>query len=190
MKGPIVGVLALQGCVFPHRYHIESLGGIFKEVRTTEDFKDIQALILPGGESTTMLKLIKLFSLEESLRAAFERVPTWGICAGAILLAKTVESPHQWSFGALDISIQRNGYGRQLDSFNTEIEGSPVSFIRAPIIKSVGLDVQVKVTDRDFPVWVQSGHIMATTFHPELPQEKPSHMHDFFLKNISSRIYK
>src|SRR4051812_38347225 len=94
-----LGVLALQGCVQPHRPHIESLGLSYKEVRTKEDLKQIQGLILPGGESTTMLKLIEVFSLEESLIETFRRVPIWGICAGAILMARKVISSDQKSFG-------------------------------------------------------------------------------------------
>src|SRR4051812_25049068 len=97
-----VGVLSLQGCVQPHKTHIESLGAVFKEVRRPEDLGQIDGLILPGGESTTMLKIIDVFSLEEPLKKTFKRVPIWGICAGAILMARQVQSPAQRSFGLLD----------------------------------------------------------------------------------------
>lgn len=189
----VIGVLALQGCVTPHKFHIESLGARYKEVRTAADLHDIHGLILPGGESTTMLKLIKEFNLEDDLRKTFARIPVWGICAGAILMAKTVLSPAQRSFGILDVTIERNGYGSQLASFNAVIHNSPVCFIRAPIIQQIGCKVSVKAqysqsseptATIQTPVWVQEGHHMATTFHPELATDKPSTIHKYFIDTI------
>ncbi len=179
-----VGVLSLQGCVQPHKAHIESLGATFKEVRRPEDFKEIQGLIIPGGESTTMLKIIDIFSLDQALQESFKRIPIWGICAGAILMARKVESPTQYSYGLLDITVERNSYGRQVDSFNSALDGYLVSFIRAPRILEVGSSVQVKALENKEPVWVKSGKNMATTFHPELNPEAPSPMHREFIKMI------
>ncbi|MBF0314931.1 MAG: pyridoxal 5'-phosphate synthase glutaminase subunit PdxT [Oligoflexia bacterium] len=189
MKSLTIGVLALQGCVLPHKFHIEGHGACFKEVRAKEDLDGIDGLILPGGESSSMLKLIREFSLEEDLKAAFARMPVWGVCAGAILLAKQVESPRQWSFALCDITIERNAYGRQLDSFNATIDNYPVAFIRAPIIRSVGQDVETHALFKEHPVWVKSDTVMITTFHPELYQERPSSFHLEFIQLIH-QFYK
>lgn len=188
MRKPIIGVFALQGCVTPHRYHIEALDAEYREVRTAKELSNIDGLILPGGESTTMLKLIKEFNLEKELCATFQRVPVWGICAGAILMAQSVKSPEQRSFGLLDIVIQRNGYGNQLHSFNAIIENSTVSFIRAPIIEGIGDKVQIKAMFQDMPVWVQQENYIATTFHPELATDNPSNLHRFFIKIVNKSI--
>ena len=106
---PIIGVLALQGAVDLHKAHIEALGAEFRAVKTAQDFDTVDALILPGGESTTMLKLIEVFGLWDALAAQFKRKPVWGICAGSILLASHVKNPEQNSFGALPLTICRNG---------------------------------------------------------------------------------
>ncbi len=186
--GPTIGVLSLQGCVHPHRPHIESLGILFKEVKTAEDMEQIDGLILPGGESTTMLKLIAIFNLSQGLEATFKRVPVWGICAGAILIAQEVHSPRQRSFGLMQIEIERNSYGRQLESFHTEVEKYPVSFIRAPKILSVGKGVTVLASREKSPIWVEQGRVMATTFHPELTSEYPSPMHRRFGEMVSAAL--
>ena len=180
MKPVTVGVLALQGCVQPHRPHIESLGMRFKEVRKEEDFAEIGGLILTGGESTTILKLLKTFSLEEKFQMSLQRLPVWGICAGAILMARQVFAPEQKAFGILDMAVERNSYGRQLDSFQTQIDQYPVLFIRAPKILSIGTQVKVVYEHDKNPVWVESEMKMATTFHPELTQAFPSPMHRRF----------
>ncbi len=178
---PIVGVLALQGAVEPHRAHIEEAGGEFRAVKTAKDFKDVDGFILPGGESTTMLKLIENFDLWDVLSEEFSKKPVWGICAGSILLAETVSNPSQKSFGLLPMSIQRNGYGRQIDSHHADIEGYTVSFIRAPVITQHEADVEVLASHEGTPVWVQKGKIMASTFHPELTMNYPSPMHQRFV---------
>lgn len=188
MRRPIIGVFALQGCVTPHRYHLETLGVQYKEVRKEKDLSHIDGLILPGGESTTMLKLIKEFELEDALSETFKRVPVWGICAGAILMAKSVLSPAQRSFGLLDIVVQRNAYGNQLNSFNAVVENSSVSFIRAPIIKYVDKHVRVLAVMHNEPIWVQQNQYMATTFHPELTTDKPSNIHRFFVGIVNKNI--
>jgi len=183
-----IGVLALQGCVQPHRLHVESLGMRFKEVRREVDLNSVHGLIIPGGESTTMLKLIHTFSLSEGLRASANRIPVWGVCAGAILMARQVYSPKQESFGFLNIEVERNSYGRQLESFEAEVEGYPVAFIRAPKILSVGREVEVYARKEATPIWVQSGIHMATTFHPELNRDAPSPMHRRFAESVGRLI--
>lgn len=186
MSAPRIGVLSLQGCVQPHQAHIESLGALYREVKLPQDFESIDGLILPGGESTTMLKLIEVFLLDEILQKTFARIPVWGVCAGAILMAKEVRSPSQKSFGLLDMVVERNSYGRQLDSFNTLVNGYEVSFIRAPGILSTGPGLQVMAEIKDKPIWVKQGHYMATTFHPELSPTTPSPMHRAFYELVIS----
>lgn len=177
---PIIGVLALQGAVEPHKHHIEAAGAEFRAVKTPEQFDEVDGFILPGGESTTMLKLIDTFGLWDVLSKQFKQKPVWGICAGSILLAKTVTSPAQKSFGMLPITVQRNGYGRQLDSHHAIINGYPVSLIRAPVITDAA-NTNVLATHENRPVWVQSGQYMASTFHPELTLDFPSPMHTAFI---------
>ncbi len=182
MSAPVIGVLSLQGCVEPHRPHIEAAGGVFRPVKTAAQFDEVEALVLPGGESTTMLKLIDNFSLWDSLAATLKEKPVWGICAGAILLARTVRDPQQKSFGVIDMAVRRNGYGRQLDSITMEIDGYTVSFIRAPVIEAVNDTGAAILAERDgHPVWLQSGQTMVTTFHPELTLSYPSPMHRAFI---------
>jgi pyridoxal 5'-phosphate synthase pdxT subunit len=183
-KKPIIGVLALQGAVTPHQPHIKACGAEFRAVKTAEQFDQVDAFILPGGESTTMLKLIDNFGLWDSLARNFKIKPVWGICAGCILIASRVESPAQKSFGLLPMTVQRNGYGRQIDSHHRDIDGYSVSFIRAPVITSVeeGAEVLAKVDGH--PVWVRYGKVMVTTFHPELTLDFPSPMHKTFVDMI------
>ncbi len=186
MTTPVIGVLALQGAVEPHRKHIEAAGGEFRAVKTPEQFNEVDAFIIPGGESTTMLNLIERFNLWDALAENFKAKPVWGVCAGTILMAAKVTNPAQKSFGLLPITVERNGYGRQLDSHHADINGYPVSFIRAPIIENTkGLDV--KATHEGKPVWVTNGHHMATTFHPELTLDFPSPMHKAFVDLEKSR---
>lgn len=177
-----IGVLALQGAVEPHKAHIEAAGATFKAVKTAKDFESVDAFILPGGESTTMLKLIKRFDLWDTLAEQFAQKPVWGICAGTILIAETVLNPEQDSFKLLPMTVERNGYGRQLDSHHAAVNGYEVSFIRAPIIQNLADDIDVLAEHQDQPVWVQKGQVMATTFHPELTMDTPSPMHKHFTK--------
>ncbi len=183
---PMIGVLALQGAVQPHKAHIEAAGGEFRFVKTPEQFDEVDAFILPGGESTTMLKLIDVFDLWKSLEENFKTKPVWGICAGSILLAEKVTDPQQKSFGILPITIQRNGYGRQLESHHAEINGYEVSFIRAPVITDAG-KTEILAEHEGKPVWVRSGKYMATTFHPELTMTYPSPMHQAFVDLVSGK---
>lgn len=181
---PVIGVLALQGAVDPHKPHIEACGAEFRAVKTADAFDAVDAFILPGGESTTMLKLIETFGLWDSLSANFAKKPVWGICAGCILIAQTVQNPAQKSFGLLPITVQRNGYGRQLDSHHALINNYEVSFIRAPVISSCEPDVEVLAHHENQPVWVKKGKAIASTFHPELTLSYPSPMHKMLFDMI------
>ena len=188
MNNPTIGCLALQGCVERHRPHIESAGAEFRAVKTPKQFAEVDGFILPGGESTTMLKLIDNFDLWDTLASEFSMKPVWGVCAGSILLAEKVLNPAQKSFGILPITVERNGYGRQLDSHHAVIEGYEVSLIRAPVIKKVGKDVEVIAEHDGDPVWVRQGKNMATTFHPELTSDFPSPMHKIFVDTVRSKL--
>lgn len=178
-----VGILALQGDFEAHRKAIERAAepGSCRavEVRTSEQMAACDGLIVPGGESTTMLKLLEIENLVPALTGFAKHKPVFGTCAGAILMAQSVTHPEQRSFGLLDIDIERNAYGRQIDSRiapiateEGEVEGV---FIRAPIIRRVGEGVRVLATYRGDPVWVEQGRHMATTFHPELGSAAPIH---------------
>lgn len=197
-KKKTIGVLALQGAVEPHKAHIEKAGGQFQAVKKAEDFSAVDAFILPGGESTTMIKLIERFDLWDVLADQFAKKPVWGICAGAILLAdkvqfssdrvnvtKTQPNDVQKSFGLLPMTVERNGYGRQIDSHQQEIDGYPVSFIRAPIFINVDESLEVLAEHEGKPAWVKKGHIMASAFHPELTLDFPSPMHQAFVDLIA-----
>ena len=175
-----VGILALQGDFEAHLKAIEKAGGRGVEVRTREEMNACDGLILPGGESSTMLKLIAYENLTEPLRAFGEKKPIYGTCAGAILLAKEVSHPAQFSFGLMDIAVERNGYGRQIDSriVKLDLKGGgtfEAVFIRAPIIRRVGEGVQVIAQYNGDPVWAQQGLHMVTTFHPELTGDESVH---------------
>lgn len=183
-KKKVIGVWALQGCVNAHRAHIEALGAEFLAVRNLEQLARADALILPGGESSTMLKLLKVLDFENALAEFIQTKPTWGICAGSILMAKKVTQPEQRSFGVLDIDVVRNAYGRQLDSFECELSGAPVAFIRAPQISRLGPNVQSIARYDGQAVWVLEKNRMATTFHPELSPQVPSPMHTKFLELV------
>ena len=192
-----IGCLALQGCVERHRPHIEALGFDFAPVKTAKDFEAVDGFILPGGESTTMLKLIERFELWDILAAQFKAKPVWGICAGSILIAEKVfysskrvgeeqTKNVQKSFGLIPMTVERNGYGRQVDSHTAQVNGYEVSLIRAPVIQDVANDVDVKASHKNDPVWVDYGQYMATTFHPELTFDFPSPMHAAFADKVKS----
>jgi 5'-phosphate synthase pdxT subunit len=175
-----VGILALQGDFEAHLKAIAKAGGRGVEVRTREQLSQCDGLILPGGESSTMLKLLNYENLVEPLRAFGEKKPIYGTCAGAILLAKEVTNPAQFSLGLMDISVERNGYGRQIDSRIVKLplkDGATVEavFIRAPIIRRVGEGVRVMAEYKGDPVWVEQGLHMVTTFHPELTGDEGMH---------------
>ena len=186
-----VGVFALQGDVREHLQLLTSLGVESIEVRNAEQLASVDGLILPGGESTTISKLIDIFKLRDDLLAYISKGnPVYGTCAGMIMLAAEVldEASGQESLKAMDISVRRNAFGSQLDSFEASIEfaGAPVdvAFIRAPIVERVGENVQIlsQLTDGAV-VAVREGSLLATSFHPELTGD--SSVHEYFLGMIS-----
>jgi len=177
-----IGVLALQGDFDAHRKRLEELGADVVLVKKPEQLDEIDGLVIPGGESSTFLKLLGEAGFEKLKQ--FVRVkPTFGTCAGAILLAQEVENPRQGGLGALDIGIRRNAYGRQVDSSIREglFRGTPTEmvFIRAPKIERLGPEVEVLATEGNDPVAVRQGSAMAATFHPELSED--SRVHQAFL---------
>jgi len=183
-----VGVLAIQGDFDAHRRRLEQLGAEVVLVKKPEQLDSVDALIIPGGESTTFLKFLEKGGFLEKLREFVGTKPAFGTCAGAILLASSVENPPQAGLGALDISIRRNAYGRQFDSFigqgETQLPGGPLEmvFIRAPKIERVGPSVEVLAREKNDPVLVRQGKIMAATFHPELSGD--TRVHAEFLKLV------
>ncbi len=180
-KKCIIGVLALQGAFSLHKDHIEKFECDYKEVVTLNDLNSCDGLIIPGGESGVMLKLIDERGMSDALSAFVRSKPVWGICAGSILLAHQVSSPTQKSFDAIDVDIVRNGYGRQNESFETTIEDYTVSFIRAPIISRIGDGVTVVNSIDGKAVAVTSKNVLLTTFHPELSMNFPSVWHRRFV---------
>ncbi len=183
-----VGVLALQGDFEAHEKALNRAGAEAVEVRSAAQLAGLDALVIPGGESTTMLKLIEYEGLFEPLRRFGEQHPILGTCAGAILLASNVTNPSQPSLGMMDMEIQRNGYGRQLDSrivkLKPEGPGGEMEavFIRAPIIRRVGQEAKVLARYDGDPVLVEQGRHMAATFHPELSDD--SGIHKLFLEKV------
>jgi 5'-phosphate synthase pdxT subunit len=182
-----VGILALQGDFDAHRKAVERAGGRPVEIRTAQDLNTCDGLIVPGGESTTMLKLLEIENLTQPLRHFAARKPVFGTCAGAILLAHSVTNPAQPSLDLIDIDVERNAYGRQIDSRITRVqEGTnemEAVFIRAPKILRVGPGGKILATYNGDPVWVEQGRHMVTTFHPELTPD--SRVHERFLRVIS-----
>jgi 5'-phosphate synthase pdxT subunit len=182
-----IGVLAIQGDYEAHGRMLERLGVEPVYVRTPADLAGLRGLIIPGGESTTHMKILSEEGLLEALRKySADGGAFFGTCAGAILLAREVRNPDQASLGFLDISVLRNGYGRQLSSDvhlgQSKLKDAPLEmvFIRAPIIESVGPGVKVLAEDAGHPVLVEQGRILAATFHPELTGD--STIHEYFIK--------
>lgn len=185
---PKVGVLALQGDFAEHRTALERAGAEAVEVRLPKHLETLDALIIPGGESTTLRKLADAFHLIEPLRAFGAEKPVWGTCAGAIFLAKEIEG-QEAHLKLMDITVRRNAFGRQIDSFIAPlvIEGTTYQavFIRAPLILSVGQGVEVLARLEDGRiVAAQQGHLLATAFHPELTDDV--RFHQRFLRMIGS----
>jgi 5'-phosphate synthase pdxT subunit len=187
-----IGVLALQGDFDAHRRRLEELGAEVMLVKKPEQLDEIDGLVIPGGESGTFLRLLGEAGFEK-LKQFVQVKPTFGTCAGAILLASEVENPMQAGLGAIDIGIRRNAYGRQVDSSIREGRflpgnqgGSPIEmvFIRAPKIERVGSGVEVLATEGDDPVVVRQGKVMAATFHPELSAD--TRVHRAFLDLVAN----
>lgn len=186
---PRIGVLAIQGDYAAHAAALGQNGADPVEVRKPEQLTGLAGLVLPGGESTTMLKFLDKKGFFEALRSYCLTHPVFGTCAGAILLAREVLSPAQRSLGVLDISMERNSYGRQIDSAiltaETSIAGGPLEmvFIRAPRILSTGPTVEVLARRDGDPTLVRQGSVLAATFHPELSHD--SRVHRFFVDVVS-----
>jgi pyridoxal 5'-phosphate synthase pdxT subunit len=178
---PRIGVLAIQGDFDAHATALREAGAEPILVRKPEELATVEGLIIPGGESTTFLKFLErdgfLGALEEFVRTK----PTFGTCAGCILLAKEVTHPTQQSLGVLDVTVERNAYGRQIDSViemaSTALEGGPLElvYIRAPRIVKTGPGVEILAEREGFPVLVEQNHILAATFHPELSSDRRIH---------------
>ena len=184
-----IGVLAIQGDYAAHARMLRRIGVDAIDVRRSNDLDATDGLIIPGGESTTMLKFIEEENLGASITDfARQGKPIFGTCAGAILLAREVYNPAQASIGLIDIGVERNGYGRQVDSFiaevETAIEGGPLEavFIRAPRIRGAGPNVEVVASLNDEPVLVREGNILAATFHPELTED--TRVHSLFVEMV------
>lgn len=190
-----IGILALQGDFEAHAKAVERAGARPVEVRTAAELESVDGLIVPGGESTTMLKLLHVEELLEPLRRFGQSKPVFGTCAGAILLAREVSNPSQESLALVDIGVERNAYGRQVDSRVATLTPEPefqsrttpgeleAVFIRAPIIRSVSEGARVLARYRGDPVLVEQGRHLVSTFHPELSGD--SRVHSLFLQKLA-----
>ena len=187
MGAPIVGVLALQGAFREHIASMRRLGVETRELRQLKDIEGIDALIIPGGESTTMGKLLVELGMLDPLRQRIEQgMPVYGSCAGLILLCRDIENSDQPRLGVLDATVRRNAFGRQVDSFETKLSmtglGQPsynAVFIRAPFVTRVGAGVEVLAKVDGNAVAVRQNKILATSFHPELTRD--IRLHRYFL---------
>jgi pyridoxal 5'-phosphate synthase pdxT subunit len=187
-----IGIVAIQGDYEAHAKSLQRLGEHATFVRTPADLEGLKGVILPGGESTTHLKVMKEEGLFDALKKfSADGGALFGTCAGAIMLARDVHGPRQDSLGLLDISVLRNGYGRQIasdvHSGRTKLSDAPIEmvFIRAPIIESVGAGVEVLGEYEGHPVFVKQGKIIASTFHPELTDD--SSIHKYFVDLVAGK---
>jgi len=188
-KMPIIGVLALQGAYEAHARALSACGAEPRLVRRPEELDGLDGLIIPGGESSTFLKHLERDGFFDVLNAFVKTTATFGTCAGAILLATDVTNPSQRSLAALDIAVERNAYGRQIDSSiltaATELPGGPLEmvFIRAPKIIRTGSEVEVLAQREGAPVLVRQGRLLAATFHPELSSDL--RVHQLFVEMVA-----
>lgn len=185
-----IGVLALQGAFIEHEKMLRKLGAETVQVRLPEHLRGLDGLIIPGGESTTIGKLATAFHLIEPLREFARTTPTWGTCAGLIFLAKDIGIEQQPILGLMDIKVNRNAFGRQIDSFETEIDVRGLDdpfyavFIRAPLVESVYGEAEAIATLSDGSiVAVEQGHLLGTSFHPELTSD--ARLHEHFLQIVA-----
>jgi len=200
-SSPVIGVLALQGDVREHLRALSDCGAEPRSVRRASELDGLDGIVLPGGESTTMDKLARAFGVRDPLRAALRAgLPAYGSCAGMILLADRIVDgrPDQETLGGIDMTVRRNAFGRQVDSFETDVdfahvEGDPVHavFIRAPWVEQVGDRVEVLARVEDGPaagriVAVRQGALMATSFHPEVTGER--RVHGLFVQMVLQMI--
>ena len=182
---PTIGVLALQGDFAEHTRSLARVGVQPREIRTPQQLAHIDGLIIPGGESTTIARLLLHYNLRQPIiQAAQNGLPLWGTCAGAILLATEIESLDRPALHLIPMTIERNAYGRQIDSFEARLNPGPLGgpplhavFIRAPRIRSTGPNVAILLSLEHEPVAVEYGSLMATTFHPELTNDLRLHQH-------------
>ena len=196
MTTTTVGVLALQGDVREHRQAFERCGVATREVRLPEDLDGVEALAMPGGESTTMSRLLRVFGLEEPLRRRLdEGLACFATCAGMILLSRSILDgrPDQLALGALDIAVRRNGYGRQVDSFETELSIPAIGdrpfhavFIRAPLVVETGSGAAVLAEIGNNAVVVAQGPHLAMAFHPEMTRD--DRLQRLFLQRLHDRV--
>jgi pyridoxal 5'-phosphate synthase pdxT subunit len=202
VDAPVIGVLALQGDVREHRAMLERSGATTIAVRRPQELDRVDGIVLPGGESTTMSRLARAFDLFEPLSEHLrDGLPAFGTCAGMIMLADRIESGivGQETFGGLDVVVRRNAFGRQVDSFEADLEvaGHPPSgsfraiFIRAPWVEKVGAGVEVVATVASGPevgriVAVRQAHLLATSFHPEITGD--NRFHSAFVAMVAQRI--
>ena len=184
-RQPTIGVLALQGAFDVHAKRLTALGAAASLIRKPDQLSQLDAVVIPGGESTTFLKHLERSGFYDALFDFVQRKPTFGTCAGCILLAQEVLNPPQNSFGVLDLTVERNAYGRQNDSAiltaGTDLPGGPLEmvFIRAPRITRAGTAVETLATRDGSPTLVRQGHLLAATFHPELTPDV--RVHQLFL---------
>lgn len=188
-----LGVLALQGAFIEHQKTLESLGADVVQVRLPEQLNDLDGLVIPGGESTVIGKLAVQYGLVEPLKDFARERPTWGTCAGMIFLAKDIGNDRQPILGLMDLTVNRNAFGRQIDSFEANLPipalgdaPFPAIFIRAPIATAAGPDVDVLAALGDGQiVAAQQGHLLATAFHPELTND--TRVHAYFMDMVAGR---
>lgn len=191
MERPTVGVLALQGAFAAHAEILAGLGALVHEVRTPDDLSAIDALVTPGGESTTMSRLLGTSGLLDPLAERLaDGLPVFGTCAGMILLSRSVLDGRddQRSFARMDLVVRRNGYGRQVDSFEVDLDVQGLDapfhavFIRAPLVVEAGPEVDVLARHEGVPVLVRQGPALAASFHPELTGD--TRLHELFLQEV------
>ncbi len=188
MVGKKIGVLSLQGAFIEHEDSLQKCGAQPQQIRKAQDLDEVEGLIIPGGESTTIGKLMQVYGLDEKIRSRYEEgMPIWGTCAGMILLAREIADQQQPSLNLMDIRVKRNAFGRQVDSFETELEVAGIGpsrgvFIRAPYVEKKWGDVKVLASYQDKIVMVQQGRLLATAFHPELTDDLS--IHSYFIQMI------
>ena len=193
-RGTTIGVLALQGDFERHLVRLSALGAEGREIRRVEDLAGLDGLIIPGGESSTMSELIDRFDLREDLLKFCSAKPVWGTCAGMILLARKVDDERVRPLKIIDISVARNGYGRQISSFYAEIQANlngdqttlKASFIRAPVVNGYGNGVQVLGTYHSSPVLLAQGNCLVSSFHTELHSDLS--LNRYFLEEFVAGI--
>jgi 5'-phosphate synthase pdxT subunit len=193
-----IGVLALQGDVAEHIASLGDCGVIASGVRSKQEIESIDALVIPGGESTTIAKLAKAFGVFDLIKSRIASgMPTYGSCAGMILIADQIldGGADQEGFGGIDAQVRRNAFGRQVDSFETDLTFAGISgaafravFIRAPWVESVGTQVEVLASFNGHPVAIRQGHLLATSFHPELTGD--NRIHRFFVDQLCKESSK